>query len=387
MPTVVTIDDYNRVLLNGKPWFPICLTPFGPPLGAKDPTGRDAVEVLAAGGVNSFRIGRGHNDVSEDDDCERYLDWYAQHGMYGWPYIAEMSVFLPEHPERKKRLRQFVERFSKHPALAIYKTMDEPAWGKQSIEGMVAAYKYLKKIDPCHPAWMAHAPRDTVELLREYCKACDIAAVDIYPISVPMGKHGHLPNKNISVVGDYADFINKAVRGKKPFFMILQVAWSGVTPPNNILVMPTFRQERYMAYQAIIKGARGLVFFGMPVALQGRDADLGYNWTFWEEVLSPLLKEFAEGSELHDALLAPDSGLRIVLSGADDVEFTTRQVGSFLYILAAKRESAESKVTFSNECLTGEIEVMFENRFIEARHGSFTDTFMANDVHVYRVRL
>ena len=387
VPTKVTYDEHNRILLNGKPWFPIVFTPFGPPLGAKDPNGRDAIEVLAAGGVDGFRIGRGIKTPEDEEMYAKYLDWFAEHGVYGFPYIAKLSVFEPQAPERKERLKEIVERFKYHPAMAVWKTDDEPAWGKAPIEGLMEAYKYLKEIDPDHPAWMAHAPRDTVDILREYCKACDMTGIDIYPISVPMGKHGHLPNKEISVVGDYADFINQAVDGKKPFLMILQVCWSGVVPPNNVLVYPTFHQERYMAYQAIIKGARGLVFFGMPVALQGRDAELGYNWTFWDEILKPLLREIGKGSELHSALLAPNSKPSLKATGAPDIEFTVREVGSFVYILAAKRESAEAPVTFSGNWLKGEVEVMFEGRTLEAKDGSFTDRFGPNDVHVYKVRM
>ncbi|MCX6375852.1 MAG: hypothetical protein NTU88_07455, partial [Armatimonadetes bacterium] len=55
-PTRVTIDEQNRLLLNGKPWFPICLSP-GPPLRSRDPLGRDAMDTVKAGGINSFRVG------------------------------------------------------------------------------------------------------------------------------------------------------------------------------------------------------------------------------------------------------------------------------------------------------------------------------------------
>lgn len=385
-PIRVTYDQYNRVLKNGKPWFPIFLTPLPPPLGAKDPLGRDAVEVLAGDGVDGFRIGRGLNTLKEQDECAQYLDWFASKGVYAMPYIAEMTVFNPKYPKRKEQLRTVLERFKSHPALAWWKTMDEPAWGKASIEGMVEAYKFMKQIDPDHPAWMGHAPRETLETLRKYCKACDMTGVDIYPISIPMGKHGHFPNKEISVVGDYAQWINKAVYGKKPFFMILQICWSGVTPPNNILVMPTFRQERYMTYQAIINGSRGLIYFGMPVALQGRDAELGYNWTFWTQVMRPLLAEIGKGSELHSALLAPNSTIPLKATGTPDIEFTSREVGPFLYILAAKREGPEKDIQFSGDVLKGDIQVMFENRTVRAADGKFTDSFKPFDVHVYRVR-
>ena len=140
-----------------------------------------------------------------------------------------------------------------------------------------------------------------------------------------------------------------------------------------------------MAYQAIIKGARGLLFFGSDKGYEDQDVPYGFNWTFWKNVLKPLLREIGEGSELHSALLVPDSDIRIKAKGAPDIEFTCREVGSFLYILAAKREFAESPITFSGDSLKGEIEVMFENRKIEAKDGSFTDRFGQNDVHVYRI--
>lgn len=386
-PVKITSDEYNRVLLNGKPWFPIFFTPLPPPLGAKDPLGRDAVEVLVAGGVDGFRIGRGMDTPEEIEKCDRYMEWFAQHGAYAMPYISGPSVFDPKYPQRKEQLRKIIERYKDNPALAIWKTMDEPAWGGTPAEYMVDAYKFGKQLDPNHPFWIGHAPRSTLENLRTYYDACDMAGLDIYPVSIPMGKHGHFPNKEISVVGDYAQWLDKALYGRKPFFMILQVCWSGCTPPNNILVMPTFEQERYMTYQAIINGSRGLVYFGMPVALQGRDAELGYNWTFWNQVLKPVLSEIRKGSELYPALLAPNSEIPLKATGTPELEFTSREVGPFLYILAAKREGPEKEIRFSSDVLKGDIQVLFENRTVHAQAGKFTDTFKPFDVHVYRVRL
>jgi len=375
--------------MNGKLWFPLGFSPAPPPLGAKDPLGRDALEVIAGAGMNCFRVGIRRWDPHYFETCADYLDRLGEHGMYGLLYLRDLSVFDAKHPERPDQLRETIQRFRHHPALAVWKNMDEPAWGAASIEGMIQAYRFLKEIDPDHPVWMTHAPRNTVELLREYCRACDIVALDIYPVSVPMGKHSHLPNKEISVVGDYAEWISSAADGKKPFWMVLQVCWSGVIPPKHVLVYPTLHQERYMVYQAIIKGARGLLFFGMSVALEGRDAELGYNWTFWNEVLRPLLREIGEGSELHSALLAPDSRMPLKAGGAADIEFTGREVGAFLYILAAKREGPEAEIRFSGlpRRIAGDVEVMFEGRTLQAEEGVFTDCFGPNDVHVYKVRL
>ena len=87
--------------------------------------------------------------------------------------------------------------------------------------------------------------------------------------------------------------------GGKPIWMTLQIAWSGVIAterhPANVQRFPSLSQERFMAYQAIVNGARGLAFFGGHLTQIARpaDAQAGWNWTFWERVLRPLLEELA----------------------------------------------------------------------------------------------
>lgn len=386
VPTKVTADKHNRLLMNGIPWFPICLSAGPPPIGTLAPDGRDGLAVLGEGGVDSFRV-----TVRDPEELipglRRQLDWAAAHGMYCFPNLGDLTVFDDKHPERPDQLRAVVEEFRGHPALAVWKCKDEPAWGEAPIESLKQACDFIKKADPDHPIWMTHAPRNTLELLREYSVACDIAALDIYPISVPPGKHSHLPNKEISVVGDYTQWIRKAVYDRKPVWMVLQIGWSGATPPKNVRIFPTLHQERFMVYQAIINGARGLLFFGGRVALEGRDKELGFNWTFWEEVLEPILGEIGKGSELHEALLAPDSKARLKASGACDIEFLAREAGGHLYLMACKREGPKADITFSAKALDGEIEVMFESRAVRAGNGSFTDSFGPNDVHIYKVRM
>ena len=64
-----------------------------------------------------------------------------------------------------------------------------------------------------------------------------------------------------------------------------------------------------MTYDAIINGARGLVYFGGGIqsTLNERDKPLGYNWTFWDRVLRPVIEEVGDKSPLAAALCAPDS--------------------------------------------------------------------------------
>jgi hypothetical protein len=199
--------------------------------------------------------------------------------------------------------------------------------------------------------------------------------------------HSHLPNKNISVVGDYADWMRQITGGKKPFWMALQICWSGVVKPGKTLRFPTFPEERYMSYQSIIKGARGLVYFGGNVAqgLNGRDQRLGWNWTFHYKVLEPVLAELRPDSPLYPALLVRDSKLPV---RAEGVEFTVREAAGDIFILAARREGATLQVKFSGlPAGLASGDVLFEEpRAVAAARGSFTDWFGPNEVHVYRFR-
>jgi len=151
--------------------------------------------------------------------------------------------------------------------------------------------------------------RLTVAAVAPYTAACDIHGIDIYPVSIPPGLHagGRPVNTDISVVGDMTRLIARAT-GRKAIWTTLQIAWSGVLPPHP-LVFPTLAQARFMAYDAIVAGARGLFFFGGQVkqAMNQADREHGWNWTYWKNVQRPLLEELA-AAEHAPALTAPTSG-------------------------------------------------------------------------------
>ena len=160
--------------------------------------------------------------------------------------------------------------------------------------GLKNAYTKLKSIDPDHPVVIIQAPTGPVSELTKYRPAFDVTGVDIYPVSYPPGQHSDLPNKDINVVGDLARKMRDAAGGK-PFWMTLQIAWSGINPtqskPTLVPRWPNLLQERFMAYEAIVNGARGLIFFGghLTAVMTPDDAASGWNWTFWRRVLRPVV--------------------------------------------------------------------------------------------------
>jgi hypothetical protein len=381
--TTLTVD--KRLLVNGIPTFFIGTAP-GPPVDLRTPEGRDGWAELAEGGITVVRsvVPLDSDDPTSLGEVLAYMDNAWEHGVRVWPALRKVVTRNSE--EDRAKLKKVVSSLKGHPGLLFWKSSDEPEWSKTPVEPLRKAYETIRAEDPNHLVWITHAPRGTHETLLPYNVACDVIATDIYPVSEPRGKHSLLPNKDLSMVGDYTQRMVRLSGGEKMVFMILQGCWSGVLPSRdsrNRLMFPTFREERYMLYQAIINGSDSISFFGLTFGLSGRDEELGFNWTFWRAVLRPLLAEIREGSELYPVLTGPRSNYPLRFTGAPQIEVRWKEAGVYLYIFAAAREGGTRTVTFSG-IADGEVSVLFENRTVTATGGQFVDRFRPHDVHVYR---
>ena len=89
------------------------------------------------------------------------------------------------------------------------------------------------------------APRGTVASLKRYDAGWDVGGIDIYPVSYPPGVHSEQKNKELSMVGDFT-LMMQEVAGPKPFWMTLQIAFSGVVKPGRTLRFPTFPEQRFL---------------------------------------------------------------------------------------------------------------------------------------------
>jgi hypothetical protein len=396
--------------------FPIGLS-NGPPSGGKAPNGRNGLAEVADAGVNLIRTGRGDWNAQQLDAqiaAERtQLDALEAHGLQSWMQLGDLAnIPAGTSPPQAQQLAKVVDGLQGHAALGAYKGVDEPRnpfrgadWIRPA--GLVRAYERLKQIDPAHPVVIVQAPLSTVAELRPYRPAFDIAGADIYPVSYPPGVHAQTTNIDISVVGDITKKMVQ-VAGPKPVWMTLQIAWSGVIPttqkPDHVPRFPTLQAERFMAYQAIVNGARGLIFFGghLTQIATPADAAAGWNWTFWQQVLRPLVEELS-APVLAPALAAPDSKPAVKASVAA-VELVTREAGGFLYLIAVRRTGATSLVRFTGlpkQLTSGN--VLFEYvqkppappiqsghqvfREVEVGAGGFSDWFAPHDAHVYRFKL
>jgi hypothetical protein len=382
------INEDMVFVIDGKKVFPIGFT-MPPPPDGKTPAGKNAIDELHDAGATFLRTGvmATNWDEATFDLQKKWLDAAGRNGMYVVFNLREASSIDSKKPKNEELLRKILAKFKDHPALACWKGIDEPQWGKHPIEPMVAAYKLIKELDGDHPLWVNHAPRGEIEDLKPYNVTLDITGADIYPIGYPPGTHSLRPNKQMSMVGDYTKLMMDVAENKKPVCMVLQIAWSGVIKEGKTLRLPSFAEERFMTYQAIINGSRGLLYFGGHIgkACTPEDAKLGWNWNFWNRVLRPVIEEIGDKSAVYPALTAPNSKLPIKVTG-DGMEFLVREVNNDIFILACKREgpTIQAKFTGLPANLTT-AEVLYESpRTVEAKNSQFADWFGPFDVHVYR---
>jgi hypothetical protein len=327
---------------------------------------------------------------------QKWMDAAANAGMYCLPWLKELSSIEPGDQKEEAALKRVVERFKDHPALACWKGADEPEWGFELVEPMQHTRDLVRQWDPDHPMWIVQAPMGTVDSMREYNDTMDITGQDVYPISYPPGVHSKLPGRELSLIGDHTRIMQEVVREQKPIWMTLQIAWSGVVKEGRTLRMPTLPQERFMAYEAIINGARGLIYFGgnLQQAMTPEDKKLGWNWTWFNQNLRPLLTELGHDSPLLPALVARQSEIPIrcqregiPYSNEKDMEYCVREVNDDIFLLACNRGPTTLQVNFvSIPPVDSVADVMFESpRKVSVEDGKIKDFFAPFEVHVYRI--
>jgi hypothetical protein len=425
--TVVEVDQASGVLrIDGTRVFPIGFS-NPPAVGAKAPSSKEALQELHDAGGNFVRTGIAGWSMpqveAQLDEVEKRFEEAELHGMHCWLWLGKAPANLPPRAPgappsaREALLGKIVDRFKGHAALGAYKGFDEPLHHKPVIkpDRLIRVQEALKRpeLDPHHPLVLIQAPVHKLGPLKTYARAFDITGADIFPIANPPANHAESKNKDISVVGDVTRKM-VAAAGGKPVWMTLQIAWSH-TPFPNVPTFPSFQQERFMVYDAIVAGARGLTFFGghMTHVCTPEDAAAGWNWTFWRQVLRPIVKELSS-PELQPALLAPSEKPAVTSTTPgkkkSDVELVTRRDSTHLYVIAVRRRGGPSKITFSGlprkkdgTAITGG-EVLSEYvqipppkahppthsqvpRPIKVTNGRFEDSFLSHDVHVYRFGL
>ncbi|MBI5096017.1 MAG: beta-galactosidase [Candidatus Hydrogenedentes bacterium] len=240
--------------------------------------------------------------------------------------------------------------------------------------GMVEGYQRLKELDSKHPIWMNYAPRNLPEQLAGFAKAADIVGCDIYPVPTGISGHTDLIDTSLSSVGAYTDRFQQAAP-KKPVWMVLQgFGWGDIQPEatpeqRKIRRRPDARESRFMAYDAIVHGARGILYWG--TAHIEKDSEL------WRD----LLKLARELADLQPVLTAPDAKLSPAITFAN----TPGSVDRSLKVLA-KNVNGKTWLLVVNEWPSGPLRYTLHG--LDSLNGTrYVDAASSSEAQVARGEL
>jgi hypothetical protein len=384
---VTRLDRHGTIVLDGRKTFPLVLAK-GPPA--------EGLREVASAGVNFVKIGpaKGWRDA----DIAEAIAWNraaAGAGIHTWINLSSLGRARPGGWQ-EALLRHVVgslEADESAAAIGMWKGVDEPWRFRARPSSLRFAYCLATgrgkrswcagrlPIDRDHLWVTVQAPRAGVWSLASYAEITDVHGVNSYPIAIGD------PDPDLGEVGSWTNVLRMATP-RKAVWTTLQICWSWSYDASGNVALPTFEQERFMAYHAIINGARALAFYGgqNPKCWGQLDAAGGWNWTFWERVLEPLVRELGAGSPIAPALVSPGSTRTLVTSDPTVQAISRRGRGGETWVFAARTGEGSQPVTIGGLPAGAAVaDVYTEGRSVPVAGGLLTDTFDRFSVHVYRL--
>ena len=392
-PKKVSFRDDHTVLVGGEPFFPIglyyCAEEF------EDETGK-LLAHLRGYGFNTLGYYRWGTP-----NTKKELDRAHAAGFKVW--VRGQDGFDLAIPGAEKGALAQVRALRTHPALLFWEFQDEPILNKVSVEGSRKGYELVKKEDPDHPMLVVEWPGAT-DRFHLWKGIGDVFATDLYPIPRKRG-YGRLPNHDITQMKDYIAALKKGY-GDKPVLLVLQ-AWAWEPLNDGEKGYPTVRESRFMAYQAVIHGAKGLHYYGQvhctkpnsaaslwseakdPAKAKKEFAECQrLNGLFWERH-KPFFRELEKASTifvLRDAKAADAVTVTKQDPAGDRIESVTKQGAKGPVLLTVNADDKARTATFrlpAGARDVKEVHVLFENRKLAVKDGEFADKFEPYDTHVY----
>ena len=247
--------------------------------------------------------------------------------------------------------------------------------GNEILQAIDKNIKQIRKLDNVNrPIWMNEAHDADLKFVREYTDAVDIIGVDVYPVREK--------SSDIARIGDITRRWGKIGRNKKEVFMVLQAfSWDelGDYFGAKKVVYPSFNESRFMAYDAIVNGAGGILYWGSHYIK---------NELFLESILSLT----SELDKLQPFLVEVDQTVKVDLiervHKVDDrgVRVTVKRHGDdWIIILVNEDNRPHFGVEVSGlEALNGSnMKLLYGTEEYTLKHGEFITRLLPLQVKVF----
>ncbi len=373
---VVTYDEHNNILIDGRLFFPI--------MQWLQTTGN--IEKNKNLGINTFT---GVWDQTTDKAIE-YLEAYKENDVWGIVHFDSSSTV------------------KNHPALLGWIFGDEPDLQSNAIlpDTILSEYNHIKKLDTNHltfltvtgsffdnlPDWM----NGDDSYYYGYAAATDVISFDKYPI------YGWCRKDWLYWVGDAQDTLHlKYAKGEHPTYQWIECIkccsrWCDYPERDNLGPFPN--EIRCEVWYAIIHGAKAIGYFThtwRPDDCQDKGTQYYKNYQVTPEQEAELIRTNGQITALTPVLSRPNltNVTHMITSGTGRVDVITKGYNNTLYIFAVNvlhvTDSNTQIVSFTVPGLgsTGKnVEVYDESRTIVPTGDIFIDTLTEEEpVHIYSI--
>jgi hypothetical protein len=385
LPCTALGEDNGFILRDGRPVFPLGIYEL--------PADNASLQAMADAGLNLVRC---HSRAD--------LDRVGAHGLMGCVPVGVQAGATD-------KLRQTIEAVADHPALAAWEGPDEVVWNFTAYSGLFKTQKVhqrpgawwrqdrdavrhakeqaeklipriragialVRSLDTCQrPFWINEAFHSDLKFVRQYIDDVDITGCDVYPVKT---------NQREVLQVAAATERWKAVGRGKPVWMVLQAfAWSELhsdDPNVPAPVYPTFAESRFMAYAAIVHGARGILYWGSHYLKSLAFRQSLYALTSELSALQPLLVAPAEKNVRVNVIERDYGQQRLGVRG------TVRRDGEeWLIILVNEDDTPHMAVEVTGlESLNGRhLDLLYTPDGTTIRHGELITRMQPRAVQVF----
>ena len=352
----VHIDEHRRLILDGKPFFPIGVYTRNAPV--KDLAGTAFNCFMSYDELSSKQMDAAHEaNLKVIYSIKNYFNkiWYSP------TKIQSIYDEVPAIRSRVKALRD-------HPALLAWYVNDE--LGPDCLLEHRAHYKLLNEEDPHHPAWSLHNKPFEMPTLMD---TADVMGIDTYPV----------PEEPLAKVAEDMLATQNAVRNARAVWAVPQIFnWTVFGREGR---PPTLEEMRCMSWQAICNDASGLIFYSL--AQLRRDKKHSFEKQF--DAVKVMAAEVANYS---DILLSIEKLPVIRVSYQAWLHWTARKIGDTLYIFAVNDASGEGEVMFEIGQNVSKIQrVLLSDKQVktcrEIDSSKWQEKILKSEVHIYKIKL
>ena len=396
------LDANGGFVVDGRPTFLIALS-NPPPLSGRTPAGVPGPVAIVRAGVNLVRVGPKWTGWTHRE-LERVLAWdrtAVRLDVHTWVRLNAFAATQPRWPgdAHLAAIVHVLTRSRFAAGIGLWQGADEP-WSR-GISARSLAFFYCRvssrgdpracaeepTLDRHHPLVTILAPSGKQPSLAPYSHVTDSLGVDVYPVTLE-----NADSPDLHLVGLWTRAIARITHDHSVWTTLQICSMHAYNRQTGAYVLPSAYQERYMAYDAIINGARGISFFGGGNRRCWNQTDRRYrwNWTFWNSALAPLVEQIGAHSALAPALANAGSNdiLRTNSPGTEAISRVAATPNGQLFVIAARSNPGPANVTISGLPRSVKTAAVYgEHRTVPVTHGTLHDTFRQWQVHVYRIPL